>query len=219
MEDKENRNPNEHNVSNTENSGSDTDTCISITRPASRSQPQAQKLPKCPHPDCTKQTDEKKKRHRIADCGNCHNDEDRQALYDMVKARRSGPAANTRSTTQQNRNGTPTTGRLTTPNMAESAAIDTDLKGGDTTFRTTGRCDDGSDDSIVCPSVAEAAALRGIGRIKAIRTVRIKVALEKEGTSPECTFSRCWSVPECILQLRAAVWQFDTCRFSLLMID
>ncbi len=60
LEDKENREPNEQNVTNMENKGSDTDTCISITRPASRSQPQAQKLPKCPHPDCMKQTDEKR---------------------------------------------------------------------------------------------------------------------------------------------------------------
>lgn len=41
------------------------------------------------------------------------------------------------------------------------------------------RCDDGSDENIANPCVADKAVLMAIGRMEAIATVRLKVALSK----------------------------------------
>ncbi len=87
----------------------------------------------CPHPNCKKQTDPKKKQHKIADCPNCNTDEDRQVLYDIVRSRRDTPANNTRSQTNGRGAQRHTSGRLATATDATDASIKTILKDEDAT--------------------------------------------------------------------------------------
>lgn len=65
----------------------------------------------------------------------------------------------------------------------------------------TGRSDDGSDDSVVPPKLAEAAVMKGIRSFRPIDTVIIKVALKKEKQAEVFHFSRVWTVPRLVLQL------------------
>lgn len=57
-----------------------------------------------------------------------------------------------------------------------------------------GRCDDGSDETITNPKVAENAVLNGIGRLELIRTVRLKVAFRNKSESVIYMLSRAWTV-------------------------
>eukprot|EP00737_Agarophyton_chilense_P004416 gb/GEZJ01005548.1/.p1 GENE.gb/GEZJ01005548.1/~~gb/GEZJ01005548.1/.p1 ORF type:complete len:277 (+),score=18.39 gb/GEZJ01005548.1/:1081-1911(+) len=72
---------------------------------------------------------------------------------------------------------------------------------GMTSLNGTGRCDDCSDDSIVSPNLAKKAALKGIGRLSAIKTTHLSVAL-KSGTETQIfAFSRTWTAPRTVLHL------------------
>lgn len=66
-----------------------------------------------------------------------------------------------------------------------------------------GRCDDGSDESISSPALAQAAVLKVIGRMTAIAPVHIQVSLKDSGKPATFTFSRTWLVPRLVLQLSA----------------
>lgn len=71
-------------------------------------------------------------------------------------------------------------------------------------LETKGRCDDGSDENIASPQVAERVAIMGIGKIESIKTVILEVALTKKDTTPHCyEFSRSWSVPATVLDLNS----------------
>lgn len=77
------------------------------------------------------------------------------------------------------------------------------LADGGTTMDAVGTCDDGSDESIVSPCVAERAVLQGIGRMTAIRTIELQVAL-KDGERPQSfKFSRTRAHPHTVLNLAA----------------
>ena len=73
----------------------------------------------------------------------------------------------------------------------------------DSERKTIARCDDGSDGSFVYPALAEAATLSGIGRIKCIELISLKVALQKQERTVEFTFSRMWIVPNTVLHLES----------------
>lgn len=64
-----------------------------------------------------------------------------------------------------------------------------------------GRCDDGSDDSIVSPRLAQAAVVKGIGRMSAIPPVHLRVALQESEKTAKFSFSRKWTVPRLVLEL------------------
>ncbi len=76
------------------------------------------------------------------------------------------------------------------------------MSDGTASLNTFARCDDGSDDTVICSTVAEAAALKGIGRIRAIKPVFLKVALQKKGQHCDLTFSRTLEVPSTTLHRR-----------------
>lgn len=77
------------------------------------------------------------------------------------------------------------------------------VSNGRTSIESSGRCDDGSDDRIVSPKFAEAATLKGIGKITAIEMVYLAVALKKDSSdsAEKFSFSRTWTVPCTILHL------------------
>lgn len=68
-------------------------------------------------------------------------------------------------------------------NTAEAATSGV-LKDYGALLRTLIRENDGSNQSIACPSVAEFAIIQGIGKVKQISPVSLQVALTKEGESP-----------------------------------
>ncbi len=68
-------------------------------------------------------------------------------------------------------------------------------------MEASGRCYDGSDDSIASSAIAEKGAIQGIGRIKKVDPVKMQVALKKDSEANEFTFSRVWVVPRTVLKL------------------
>jgi len=64
-----------------------------------------------------------------------------------------------------------------------------------------GRCEDGSDETLVSKEIAEKAVLQGIGKLEAVATVRLEVALKKKGSKATFPFSRAWTVPSTVLHL------------------
>lgn len=81
---------------------------------------------------------------------------------------------------------------------------------------TTGRCDDGSDENIASSELAESAAIKGIGKIEAIDTVHLEVALTKKDTTKHpYSFSRAWSVPVTVLHLNSGRLALKNIRFLI----
>lgn len=72
-----------------------------------------------------------------------------------------------------------------------------------TLLDSTGRCDSGSDDSIVCPRLAEAATLKGIRKLTAIEKTDLSVALKKgdQDSAESFSFPRTRIISRTILQL------------------
>ena len=84
---------------------------------------------------------------------------------------------------------------------ASAPSCDIIVSEGDATLSTIGRCDDGANDSIVAPQLAETVIIKGIGKITGIKPVWLQVAL-KNGDKPQTfSFSRTWSVSHTVLQL------------------
>lgn len=86
-----------------------------------------------------------------------------------------------------------------------------------TSLETIGRSDDGSDDSVVSPKLAEAAVGQGIGRMKKIDPAKLQVALRKEDKPGVFSFSRTWTAPRVILHLSAG--QLALVNMSFLVAD
>lgn len=112
-----------------------------------------------------------------------------------------------------------TTGRLgpTDPVSTETPSCPITVSDGQTPLKATGRCDDGSDDSIVSPSLAECAANRGIGKINAITPVRLQVALKSETEAQTFSFSRSWTAPRTVLHLASG--QLALANVTFLVAD
>ena len=115
-----------------------------------------------------------------------------------------GPCKSTRRQKNQQNSAEPkgTVNRLkptTSPSPASSCSVT--VSDGKTSLEGTGRCDDRSDDSIVSPSLAEKAALSGIGKITAIKTTHLSVALKLNTEPQSFAFSRTWQAPRTVLQL------------------
>ena len=67
----------------------------------------------------------------------------------------------------------------------------------------TGRCDDGSDQSIAIPQLAESSVLNGVGKFRPIKPVKVQVAFKTNDSTQRFTASREWVVPRLILGLSA----------------
>lgn len=89
------------------------------------------------------------------------------------------------------------------PISISTASFPITLEDGAESITATGRTDDGSDESIASPKLAECAVLDGIVKRSKIEEVTLQVAL-KEGDSAQLfTFSRSWTPPRTILRLAA----------------
>lgn len=68
----------------------------------------------------------------------------------------------------------------------------------------TGLCDDGSDESIASTTLAERAVIKGFGKIEAIDTDWLEVALTEKNNKPKLyKFSRAWCAPSTVLHLNS----------------
>lgn len=91
------------------------------------------------------------------------------------------------------------------------------LSDGRASLDVTGRCDDGSDDSLVSPGTAEKAALKGIGKLTAIEPVMLQVALKKSDAAESLRFSWSWVLPRTVLHLPSG--KFALTNISFLVPD
>lgn len=162
-------------------------------------------VPKCPFPVCKK----KGLKHWIDDCTTSDDKQKATMKADIIAAKaRDGPSKSTRGQKAQasdKDSASGTTGRLNkeTPISVKGSKTNCELRISDglACIEATGRCDDGSDDSLVSPTLAERAALRGIGKLDKIPPTRLQVALKKGPKAHTFSFSRTWTAPRTVLQL------------------
>ena len=140
-------------------------------------------------------------RHLLKDCNVCPEEEKKRLLVEHFADRpKNGPAANTRSkqgnfgrvAKHKDNNGTD-----------RDTSCTVQLADGSASLMATGRCDDGADDTIVSPKIAEQAAIEGIGKMSRIKPVVLQVALTDGGKPQTFTMSRTWTCPRVILHLAA----------------
>lgn len=144
----------------------------------------------CPEPDAAKDA----KRKELAE----------KRKEEPAERAKDGPSKSTRAQKSEQSKGSEskaTTGRLKVPTVHDGPAITIELAEDTSSITCVGRCDDGSDDSLVAPHVAERAVLDGIGKIKKIDPVTVSVALKKDEEAQQFSFSRTWTVPRIILSL------------------
>lgn len=84
--------------------------------------------------------------------------------------------------------------------MAATLSCPFVLWDGIASMKGSGRCDDGSDDSIATSKLAQQAVLKGIARLEAIDPVSIQVALTSTDKPESLTFPRVSKVPRLILE-------------------
>ena len=112
------------------------------------------------------------------------------------------------------------TGRLTSKGKpvtvnANTPSCPITVSDGRASHQATGRCDGGSDASIVSPRLAERAALQGIRKIHAINPVRLNVAL-KSGEEPQSfSFSRSWTSPRTVFHLSSGQLALSNVTFPV----
>lgn len=183
----------------------------------------------CPHKPCK----DKGSRHWVVDCTDATDAEKSKYLSDITAAKaRTGPSNSTRSRMGGNGKTTgsaddirnkPRTGRMSEKERKVATAdplnpaFTAEVSDGCVSLPAAGRCDDGSDDSLVSPHLAEKAAISGIGKIKGIKPVEIQVDLRKGDEAQSFRFSRTWTVPRTILQLASG--ELALANLSFLVAD
>lgn len=153
-------------------------------------------------------------RHLLRDCKACPDHEKKALLKARAEEKeKTGPSRSTRSQTAAAIASSSThvksedkkvAGRLKPPARSFcSSSFAVKISDGTESVTASGRADDGSDESIVSPKVAENAVLNGIGKFKKIPPISLQVAL-KDGDDPQkFTFSRTWTPPRTVLLLSA----------------
>lgn len=68
-------------------------------------------------------------------------------------------------------------------------------------MNASGRCKDGSDDSIASSSVAQQAVLKSIGRLEAIQPTAIQVAITSTDKAEAFEFSRVLKIPRLVMEI------------------
>ena len=138
-------------------------------------------------------------RHLLKDCNVCPEEEKKRLRDEHFADRpKNGPAANTgskqgncgRIVKHKDHNWTDRNTSCTVQLAERSASL-----------IATGRCDDGADDTIVSPKIAQRAAIEGIGRMSRIKPVVLQVALTDGGKPQTFTMSCTWTCPRVILHL------------------
>lgn len=84
-------------------------------------------------------------------------------------------------------------------------------------FVDISRFEDGSEDKIALQKLAEAAVVKEIGLITAIKPVKVQVALKHGETAQSFSFSRMLTLTRLILQLESG--QIDLINLCFLVVD
>lgn len=87
------------------------------------------------------------------------------------------------------------------------------LNDGKETFETIGRCDDGSDDTLVSPAVAESAAVMVIMKLTSITPVNPKFSLQKGEDCQSFKFSRSCTVPLTVMKMASVHIALDNVTY------
>ena len=194
---------------------------------ASRSSKRSSSAPDCPFGVCKT----KGLKHWIRNCPNATETEKQRMLEDIAAAKaRNGPHSSTRSKTVSSGAGSSRSetkssnvvGRMTKKKTTDRKAFNTPscpvtVSDGRESITATARCDDGSDDSLVSPKLAERAAVKGIGKITAIEPVRLNVALKTGDEAQSFFVSRTWVAPRTVLQLSSG--QLALANVTFLVAD
>lgn len=100
-----------------------------------------------------------------------------------------------------------------------NAAVSTTICDNNVKFNTTAKFDNGSDNTIVCPTVSEAAVLQRIWIMKKITPVTLKVELSKAENpdAPELSLTITWYIPENIMSLWS--WRLELLNLTILIAD
>lgn len=168
-------------------------------------------LPDCPFHACSA-TGEK---HLIKNCPKASSEEKSKMLDELRSSKyRDGPSRSTRSQTgrssasseaskpQPKSGGTVARMGSKPPQLVtEPPSCSITVSDGISSQETTGRCDDGSDESIVSSRLAEKAVVQGIGRMTAIKTIKLRVALKNGEDEHSFSFSRSWTCPRTVMHL------------------
>lgn len=137
-------------------------------------------------------------------------DAEKKQLFEQYARERNidGSAYNTRSRNPSSvlceSKGKPTTGHVLMRGLSPfplSPSYPVLLWDDRASLEATIRCDDTSEGSLASPAFAEAAVIKGIGRITAIQHVTIRLALQQSADAHFFRFSRAWGGPRTILQL------------------
>ena len=201
-----------HRSSRSGNKSNRTPNGNTIPRIGSSHRSHSRPLPDCPHGPCKS----KGLKHLIKDCPDATPEEKDRMLKELSAAKaRDGPARSTSSqasaaaSNQSEKSATKTSGtagRLCRPRKIQKDNLGKPscpmiLSDGLASLERHGICDDGSDDTIVSPKLAETAVLKGIGKLKAITPITLSVALKSQTEAETFSFSRSWTVPRTVLQL------------------
>lgn len=166
--------------------------------------------PLCPFHVCC--SENPPARHYIRDCHKSSQAE-KEKMFAKLKAdkERDAPAFSTRSKKEES-NTKPVKSEPRPAGNVGRLADDRDIPDprptckvaiadGLSSLDITGRCDDGSDDTVASRKVAEAAVIDVIGRIAKINPVELSVALKKGVDAYKFRFSRAWTVPRTTMHL------------------
>ena len=164
----------------------------------------------CPLPECKS----KNRQHWVADCTEHSVAEKRQYTEEKAVLKvRDGPSKSIRSQTASK-----SVNRL--QQSANDPTDDEDIpscrmtvQDVRTTLDVVGRCDDGSDETLASKELAEKAVLKGIGKLEAIETVHLRVALTRKEETAGFAFSRAWTVPSTVLNLSSGRLALKNIRF------
>ena len=169
-------------------------------------------------------------RHLLKHCRDCPADEKKRLLQERSKKlAETGPHSNLRPRQAQTSSSSktpaasssetsqkhPTTGRVSS--CVSSPSCDISLCDANSQIICKGRCDDGSDDTIISPRIATDAVGRGIGKMYPISPVTVQVALKEDKNAQTFQFSRSLVIPRVILHLSAG--QLALLNVSFLVAD
>lgn len=88
-----------------------------------------------------------------------------------------------------------------TVDMHSSTLCPVVVSDGVSSLSATGKCDDGSDDSIASSSVVQQAVLNVIGRLDAFEPITVQVALNSSDKAEEFKLSRVRKVPRHVMEM------------------
>ena len=132
--------------------------------------------------------------HWIRDCKLSSDQEKQNMREDIAEMRSSaGPSRSTRSQTAADNQSQTVSGtggstlrtvKMPDTNSTKMPDNTVQLSDGIASLQTTGRCYDGSDDSIASADIAEKASALGIGRIQQIGKMQVSVAIGQRDEEP-----------------------------------